>query len=339
MYYCVAYELVKMEVPKTIKINLNLDELNHARATHFFEIYDHETTIGDSKTKYYLGNRKPRICRFCKKSEPKVIFKSDAHVIPQFMGNRNLLSYFECDTCNSLFGKYEDSFANFFGITRTFAQIPSQSNKIPKFNDKKTGLEVFLGDTAIQITTIEGNDVLKIDKENKSIEIITERPGYIPIHIPKTIIKMGLSMLSDTDIINYDVARKFIIQTKNDIAFKDNNLLKIYGYFIPGPPKYPKPFVQLFKKKDNIKILCPERQILVYYSNYCFQMVLPFAKSDNNLDGQKINLPIAPLLIDYSYFEQFGEYQKIYLNLTSNEKKSGEEHIITFSYDNIKQTL
>lgn len=186
---------------KQITITLNLDKLNHDRAKNFFETYDFETIIGDSETKSYLGQKDPRVCRFCKKSEPEVTFKSTSHVMPQFMGNKNLLSYFECDTCNSLFSKYEDSFANFFGISRTIAQIKGQSNKVPKFKDPKTGLEVFLNDTGIQITTIEGKEVFKMDEEKKSFAISTERPGYIPIHIPKIIIKIGLSMLSETDVI------------------------------------------------------------------------------------------------------------------------------------------
>lgn len=320
-------------------MTLNLDKLNLDRANNFFDKYDFESIMGDSDSKYYLGQKEPRICRFCNKTEQDVTFNSDAHVMPQFMGNKNLLSYFECDSCNSLFSKYEDSFANFFGISRTFAQIKGQSKKVPKFKDPKTGLEVFLGDTGIQITTIEGKEVFKIDEENKSLEITTERPGYIPIHIPKTIIKMGLSMLSETDVLNYDYSRRFILQNDKDIHFKDSNLLKIFGYFIPGPPKFPKPFVQLYKRKDNIETLCPERQVILYHSNYCFQMTLPFAESDKHLQGQNIDLPIFPLLIDNSHFEQYGEYQKLHLNLTSNEKKSGEEHKITFSYESAKREI
>ena len=177
-----------MNEKKTISLTLKLDELNRDRAQHFLSIYDFETIIGDSDKKFSLGVKDPRICRFCKKTDKEVTFKTDAHVMPQFMGNRNLLSYFECDECNSLFSLYEDSFANFFGISRTFAQIKRQSRKVPKYKDNKTGLEVFLTDTGIQMTMIEGNDPIKFDLENKSLEITTERPTYIPIHIPKTLI-------------------------------------------------------------------------------------------------------------------------------------------------------
>lgn len=328
-----------METPNTIDLNLNLDKLNFERAKNFFDTYEFETIIGDSDKKYYLGRKEPRVCRFCKETTPEVTFNMDAHVMPQFMGNRNLLSYFECDSCNALFSKYEDSFANFFGISRTFAQIKGQTNKVPKFKDPKTGLEVFLTDTGIQISTIEGKEVVEFDEKNKSLKVITERPGYIPIHIPKILIKIGISMLSDADVADYDYANKFIMQSEKDVHFKDSNLLKIFGYFIPGTPKFRKPFVQLYKRKGDIEKLCPERQVILYHSSYCFQMTLPFAYNDKHLQGKKIDFPIFPLLIDNSHFEQFGQYQKLHLNLTSNEKKSGEEHKVTFSFDSFNRTL
>jgi hypothetical protein len=325
---------------KSITLTLKLDELNRDRAQHFMSIYDFETIIGDSEKKFYLGTKKPRICRFCKKTDTEVPFKSDAHVMPQFMGNRNLLSYFECDECNTLFSSYEDSFANFFGISRTFAQIKGQTNKVPKFKDPKTGLEVFLGDTGIQMSIIEGKDHIKIDPENKSLEITTERPTYVPIHIPKILIKVGLSMLPETDTMDYDFARRFIMQSDKDVRFKDSNILRILGYFIPGPPKFPRPFAQLFNKKSiKSELLCPSRQLILYYANYCFQIILPFADSDRWLQGKQIDNPIFPLLIDNSHFDTFGTYHKLNLNLTSNEKKKAEEHKLTFSFDRFIKTL
>lgn len=324
-----------------MELTLNLDELNNERAKNFFNFYEFETIIGDSEKKYFLGKKAtPRTCRFCDKSEPEVKFISDAHVMPQFMGNRNLLSLFECDDCNNLFSKYEDSFANFFGITRTFSQIRGQSKKVPKFKDKKTGLEVELTDTGIKMSTIEGIDPITFDKEKKKLEITTERPGYIPIHIPKALIKMGLCMLSDEDFLDYDYSKRFIMKSEKDIHFKDSMMLRIFGYFIPGPPKFPKPFVQLYKRKESHKDkLIPNRHLVLYYSNYCLQMILPFAKSDEHLQGQNIDLPIFPLLIDNSHFEEFGEYQKLNLNLTSHEKKSGQEHKISFSFDSYTDTM
>jgi hypothetical protein len=47
--------------------------------------------------------RDQRTCRFCGKHHDASIFQKDAHIIPHFMGNKYLVSNFECDDCNSSF--------------------------------------------------------------------------------------------------------------------------------------------------------------------------------------------------------------------------------------------
>lgn len=57
----------------------------------------------------------------------------DAHIISELLGNHHLVSNFECDVCNSIFGNYESDLANFLGITRTIQSVKGKKNKIPKF--------------------------------------------------------------------------------------------------------------------------------------------------------------------------------------------------------------
>jgi hypothetical protein len=205
---------------KTTTLTLNLDENNLRKAQNFFSKYKLVSMLGDLEKKFTLGNKSDRVCRFCGKTEAGVKFISDAHIIPEFMGNHNLLSYFECDSCNSIFSKYENSFANFMRITRTISQVKGKNNKIPKY--------------------------------------------------------------------------------------KDFNLLRIFEYFIPGPPKYNKPFLQLYRKEDNKSTQnIPKYQLILYYSSYQFQMTLPFGKPDEHLRGQKIDLSIVPLFIGNSHLNKY----------------------------------
>lgn len=319
-------------------LTLNLNENNLKKAQNFFSKYELVSMLGDSEKKFILGDKTDRVCRFCGKTNKEVKFKKEAHVIPEFMGNHNLLSYFECDICNSKFSKYEDSFANFMGITRTISQIKGKKNKIPKYKDPRTGLEMTISDKGMQMTTIEGTDVFELDKENNSFTLKTKRPGYIPIHIPKILIKMGLCMLLEDEKDDFDFTRKFVIDTEKEDKFKDFNLLRVFGYFIPGPPKFNKPFLQLYRKKENsLNDNIPIYQLIFYYASYQFQMTLPFGKPDEHLQGKKVDLPIAPLLIDNSYLQKYGAERFLNLNLTSHEKKSGEEHNISFSFDSFEE--
>lgn len=324
---------------KKISMTLNLNENNLNKAQNFFSKYDLASMLGDTDKKFFLGQKENKKCRFCKEKEPNVKFKKAAHVIPEFMGNHKLLSYFECDECNAKFSKYEDSLANFLGITRTISQIKGKKNKIPKYKDPRTGLEMTISDAGMQITTIEGTDVFNFDKENKSLTLKTKRPGYIPIHIPKMLIKIGFSMLLDEELEDFEYTRKFLQDTEKKDKFKDFNLLRIFGYFIPGPPKFNKPFIQLFQKKESVGTeSIPKYQLIIYYANYQFQITLPFGKPDEYLQGQKVDLPIAPLLIDNSHLVEFGQEKFLNLNLTSSEKKSGEAHDISFSFDSFTDT-
>jgi hypothetical protein len=318
-----------------MKIEFKFDEINFNRAEVFFNYYEFETIIGDANATFHLGTEtNPLKCRFCNRSYPEVSFEKDAHVIPQFMGNKNLLSFFECDECNQLFAKHESSFANYFGIGRTFAQIKGQSNKIPKFKDRKSGLEVEVGNSSVEITIQEGNDPTKWDEVSKSFAITTTKPGYTPLHILKMIVKMALCMLSEEEINGHQTTRKFVVETDNDAKYKDMSYLKVFTYFVPGPPIYTKPFVQLYKLKEECKDeILPTRQIIIMYANYQFQMVLPFADRDKRLIGTKPNLPILPLLVNHERLEKFGEYQFSILDFSSHEKRNASEHIVTFSYD------
>ncbi|WP_410170263.1 HNH endonuclease [Agrobacterium tumefaciens] len=56
-------------------------------------------------TKVVLGDSTTRKCRFCDRAEPEVSFKGVAHAIPESLGNKTIESMYECDDCNSLFGR------------------------------------------------------------------------------------------------------------------------------------------------------------------------------------------------------------------------------------------
>ncbi|WDF77125.1 HNH endonuclease [Mucilaginibacter sp. KACC 22773] len=89
--------------------------------TSFHAQYNVETIISPPDEK--INNLKPkaeRTCRFCGVSNDATKFKNIPHIIPQLLGNTHLVSDFECDDCNSHFGRYENDLAYSLGIMRTF---------------------------------------------------------------------------------------------------------------------------------------------------------------------------------------------------------------------------
>lgn len=175
---------------------LSMDETNFERAVNFFGIYGLQIEAGFERKKTFLGSKTPRVCRFCHKTDKEVKFSNEAHVLPQFAGNRNLMSYFECNECNDHFSLYEDSLAKYIGITRTIHQVKGKAaTKVPKFKDPKTGLQLFFDEVNQKMILIQENGDVAIDEQNKKLIIKTTRNTYVPIHIPKTLLKIAFCLL------------------------------------------------------------------------------------------------------------------------------------------------
>lgn len=312
-----------------------LNENNANKLFNFYSKYSPIGIIGNPPQELYLGDGAFKICRFCKKNERETTFNKKAHIIPQFMGNDNLLSHFECDRCNSLFSKYEGSFANYLGITRAVSQIQGKKKKL-KYQDGKEKLTLISTDKGLVLSSYLDSGLVEINEQAKSLTIKTKRPGYIPIHIPKLLIKIAFGLLTDDQLENFEQTRKFILDTKNESRYKGLDILKILGYFVPGPTKFRSPYIHLYRAKNQ----SPERDIpaylfIVHYWNYQLQMIFPFGQEDNHLLKKKIEIPIAPLLVDDAHLEQFGREVFFTWNHTSSEKVSGEEHNLHFSFDSI----
>lgn len=82
-----------------------------------------QVPISDSKVP---ADRK---CKFCNKPYGEVSFGNVAHIIPEFLGNRHLVSDFECDSCNSKFGEYDTAFAAWLGAIRTILKTRGKKEK------------------------------------------------------------------------------------------------------------------------------------------------------------------------------------------------------------------
>jgi len=92
--------------------------------------YDANYRLADSNIvlrstdKRRLGDRANRRCRFCGKEKPEVTFKQETHALPEAIGNKSLITYYESDACNQKFGREIDNeFGKWSKPLRTFYQI------------------------------------------------------------------------------------------------------------------------------------------------------------------------------------------------------------------------
>lgn len=313
---------------------IHVDEINAKRYKNFNKKYKSLKAINtNTAEKIYLGSKTKRKCRFCGKSRPHVSFKNDAHVIPQFLGNRNVLSYFECDYCNELFSKYEDSFASFFSAFRTFANIKGQKG-VPKYKDPFSGFEISRNSYLVKMASHDLNDY-NIDEKNKTIYLNTVKESYIPLYVYKSLVKIGLCLISNEQLDKYSKSIAFLLEKSSEDKYNKFPFARMFSYFIPGPPIEMKPIAVLFTKlernKDNNY---PHSTLVLHIPNHLLQIFIPFCSYDKHMYkiGYKIDLPIYPLTFDFSWFKKYGDYQFNNIDLSTNVKREKEKVDISIKY-------
>ncbi|KAA5542843.1 HNH endonuclease [Adhaeribacter rhizoryzae] len=286
-----------------------------------------------------IKNLKPkeeRRCRFCGLDYSQTTFDNKPHIISELLGNKYLISDFECDKCNTFFGaNYENDLANFLGMSRTFSGVKNKKDKIPIFNSPgynlsarrtefhgiKEGLIISLSKSA--------KGIFNIDSKEGRTEIKYPKQPYIPLKVYKALLKIALSILPEKYVLEYQYTFEYLKRSDN----KYSEVAKIIHYELPYNHIVHNPVSFLFKK------LKPESRIInhvfaLYFQNHVFQFPIPFSKVDidNNLyNGEPYSVPLCPPLL-LSKPEFGAKYFRAIKDLSSNEKVREEEKI-TFSFD------
>lgn len=225
---------------------------------------------------------------------PDTTFRKEAHIIPELLGNKYLVSDFECDNCNILFNKYENELANWLGMVRTILGTPGK-NKIPNYKSAKNEITTetinFRGQRVTMVSkTDKTGNAIKVDNSTGNTTLKYLKQAYVPIKVYKSMLKIALSMISETDVNDYDEAIKFLLKQEKDVLF--DNFARMMCHQLPLMEFcVNKPHCLLFSKKDdNLKI--PKHFFIIKYANFMYCFPLPFSKNDiisNSYKGQDEN--------------------------------------------------
>jgi len=255
----------------------------------FYSIYN-AVACPDAYPK--LKSRTQRVCRFCrKKYEEKVTtFKSKAHIIPEQLGNKYLISDFECDECNNKFSGYEDNLANFIGPIRTLHKIQGK-NGIPKYKSTSiTAQEVSLLNQSelleIKRTDIDNDNCFMFDEATRTIKFRMKKHPYQPLKVYKAFLKIALGCLPEYDIrFNLSAINFLNTDTVPDLYAP---FLQIHRTSFPLSYNLKKPYLFVFKKRNkwlNMPMYC----FALYTMNYIYQFLSPFHDDDNFIFNQQQN--------------------------------------------------
>jgi hypothetical protein len=174
--------------------------------------------------KVFLGSRENRCCRFCAKRSPEVTFRKHAHAIPELLGNKSLFTYYECDACNELFGGgIENDFGNWSKPMRTVARIRGKTG-VPTIKRTHRGWRVEGVQGGLHVKHEDVDPVFEVDEDNRQMTFKLPRDPYIPVAVLKAFVKMGLALLPDEEMPNFQSALEWVRTEDHSI-----------GVYLAGP--------------------------------------------------------------------------------------------------------
>lgn len=303
------------------------------------EDYEIEGLFLHPTRKDKIKHKHLRICRYCHKTYPDTTFNKIAHIIPELMGNDNLISDDECDSCNHLFSKYEDSFANFLGIARTLSGAKGKEG-IPTFKNPDKMVEARKNESSdgvlLQFKDLHNEEYYEIDESRTKLTVKVKRHTYIPLYVYKCLLKIAFGLLNDNALPLYKICEKFLLSHYYDNQVKGHPYLRLFGFYCPGPLfTSPAPFVIIWKmkeSKDGKNI--PTRIMVIHFQNYVFQIFIPFGPKDEEINqiGKQINFNFIPPFLDAKWIKEFGKPSIFHIDMSSNIPIKGDNQNVTLTF-------
>lgn len=281
--------------------------------------------------KVFLGekDKKKRICRFCGEASPVVKFKKEAHGIPESLGNKSLTTGYECDSCNELFGSdIEDHFGRWSKPMRTLMRI-SGKNGVPSIRQRKDGgWRVDAGVSHMKISHYERDPIVEVDAEAHTMKVTLARDSYLPVAALKAFVKMGLTLLPQEEVVNFQSALAWIRNADHSAPFISE--FPIFYSFVPGPQPNDEIVARVFRRKSDA--LLPYAFFVLTYGNETYQVFLPTPEMDARISGAKLQL--RPYLTSYEVgHNAYGPVRRFPIHLTGRSIVKGESVPVTFRFE------
>lgn len=188
----------------------------------------------ETKNKIGEADKAKRICRFCKKGNEEVTFKKNAHSISEALGNKRIITYDECDSCNEKFGSgiendlisYLDLYRNFFGIKGKNGVPKLKGKNFEIINPQNGQIEIkyFLNES-------EMNNPIEID-QNLRLETNTAINFQ---NIYRTLSKYALSVIDQQFLVGFENTINWINSEKSFKKLPKIALLTSYDMFTAHP--------------------------------------------------------------------------------------------------------
>lgn len=154
-------------------------------------------------------------CRYCHGTGP---FRKVAHTFPEALGNKQVVSLDECDSCNAVFSRYEDALAAAVRPVLTLGGTAGKDNKVPQ-TGRSAGDKVLsrsAGPERSRITAmVRSPDARSLASwDGKSVarfRIPVAGLSFRARHAYKALAKMAFAILPGGELEHYDKLRQWLL--------------------------------------------------------------------------------------------------------------------------------
>jgi hypothetical protein len=249
-----------------------------------------------------LGDKALKTCRFCRKSAPDVTFRQVAHALPEMIGNKSIISHYECDTCNGVFARnVEDHLGKLLSATSTLTMIRAKGG-INSYKTRAGKSRIDVKNGIIEFQNYLSDNIVTLRPEDNAVVVTAETQPFVPMAVFKCFAKMALSVMPDADVPDYQHTIDWILNPDHTADAQHFKWLTCYNTFLPGPMQPGFGWSLLLRRKEDDALL-PSMIYIVTTMNQSFQIMLPCSHKDNHLIGHKVEIPPYPSFagLDYDF--------------------------------------
>ena len=291
------------------KANFYLGNKNNK---YFIDNYDVAfCTIFPETVKGIIIDDENDTCRFCGKTKGEVSFSDKCHAIPEFFGNKKVITKNECNNCNHKYADLiEDDLSKLTLPSRNITGVYGKKG-VPKYKDIKTNNNCEYRDGIYKVNNY--SDFFEFDEENKQFILKYETQKFNPLKAYKALVRIALNCMPKEYFDKFKMINW--LENDDDLGGATNFYTKIIIKFVPKIP--PMSNMCLFIRKENIKDV-PYCQMVLQSNNIFYQVIIPFIEEDKHL-GECKNVIINPF--SFGATEDFDSTISV-IDLSSKEKKS-----------------
>jgi len=294
-------------------------------------------------------------CRYCGRERRDGEKWKRAHVVPEMLGNRSIVSNAECTECNERFSVYERHLKHFLGPSRALFGVRGKRRKggrVRPYENPETGSAITFveGEDHLVVDVDLDADSVEDDVEARSLSFDTETGPYVPLKVWKALVRIGIPLMSEEELAGFNWLRSVVATDEGDEEFRSapQAMCRLYWQSLPGAGLLFDPVqAELYELKsetaegsDGEIRRVPAKTLVLKWGRSIFQLFL-FSDDDMREMAEGLTWSFLPYPAGLArhLFEGFGDVEFADYHLCSPNEVDSERRSVVQEWNGERRPL